>query len=228
MDKETTNTPEVKEESETTVNEAAAPEAEAKSEEATPKEEPTLADLHQEEPKEEKKVPDSVPLARLNKEVARRKELETELKELRQQIDAGDDYEDADDSSEVKQLAAEVKEIKQREARIKAEAVFSQNLERTLENNPEYKDLVNKEVIKQMAFNPANKDKTYTQLLEEAYGNAIQGRRTMESTTPRGGADNTKVDIERAQRDAAYRKEVLADPDMRKEYNKNLHLRIGV
>ncbi len=220
---ENTNAPEVKEEHQN----VATPEAEAKSEEATP-EEPTLADLHQEEKKEEKKVPDSVPLARLNKEVSRRKELETELKELRQQIDAGDDYEDSDDSSEVKQLAAEVKEIKQREARIKAEAVFTQNLERTLENNPEYKDLVNKEVIKQMAFNPANKDKTYSQLLEEAYGNAIQGRRTMESTTPRGGAENTKVDIKRAQSDPEYRRQVLADPDMRKEYNKDLHTRIGV
>jgi ribosomal protein L29 len=223
MSNEPTNTPEVKEESETTVNEVATPEAEVKSE----TEEPTLADLHKED-EPEKKVPDSVPLARLNKEVSRRKELEKELAELRQQIDAGDDYDEPEDSSEVQKLVADVKEIKQREARLKAEQVFAKNLERTLENNPQYKDIVNNEVIKQMAFNPANKDKTYTQLLEEAYGNAIQGRRTMESTTPRGGAENPKVDIQRAQRDAEYRKQVLADPDMRKEYNKDLHLRIGV
>lgn len=225
MSQEPTNAPEVKEEQEEVV---ATPEAEAKPEEPEENpapEEPTLADLHQEE---EKKVPESVPLARLNKEIAKRKDLEEQLAELRQQIDAGDDYDTPSDSPDVKKLAAEVEEIKQREARLKAESVFTENLNRTLENNPEYKDLVNTDVIKQMAFNPANKNKTYKQLLEEAYGNAIQGRRTMETTTPRGGADNLKVDVERAQRDAEYRKQVLADPDMRKQYNKDLHIRIGI
>jgi len=59
-------------------------------------------------------------------------------------------------------------------------------------------------VIKALAFNPANKNKTYSQLLDEAYGNALTGRRTIETTTPRGGAKDTKVDMQRAQSDEAF------------------------
>ena len=68
------------------------------------------------------------------------------------------------------------------------EAAFATGLEKALQNAPEYRDVVNVSVIKALAFNPANANKTYRQLLEEAYGNAITGQRTVETTTPRGGA----------------------------------------
>jgi len=78
-----------------------------------------------------------------------------------------------------------------------------------------------------MALNPANKDKTFSALLEEAYGSALGGKRTIETTTPRGGADNTKVDAERAQKDPEYRKEVFANPDLKKQYNESLTDRLS-
>jgi hypothetical protein len=100
------------------------------------------------------------------------------------------------------------------------------HLKTALENAPEYKEVVNVEVIKALAFNPANANKTYKQLIEEAYGNAVTGRRTIETTTPRGGAKDTKVDMRRAQSDSAYRHEVLADPELRKQYNEGLTDRV--
>jgi hypothetical protein len=101
-----------------------------------------------------------------------------------------------------------------------------QHLNKTLENSPEYKDIVNVDVIKALAFNPANANKTYKQLLDEAYGNAVTGRRTLETTTPRGGAKDTKLDVQRAKTDTEYRREVLKDPDLRKQYNEGLTDRV--
>lgn len=223
MEKETgTTTPEVKEGSEETVNDTQ--EAEDTQTEDTP-DEPTVGELQGDEPSEKKKV-ESVPIARLNKEIERRKALEKELKEARAKTDTETTDSDDDGEPDVKQLAKELKDIKDREAQARREVAFEKNLNQTLENMPEYKELVNPAVIKQMAFNAANKDKTYRQLVEEAYGNALSGRPTTEKTTPRGGAKDTKVDIDRARNDTEYRREVLADPELRKQYNEGIETRI--
>lgn len=193
--------------------------------------EPSVGDLHKEdsddkpEPKEKKKV-DSVPLARLNKEISKRKELEKQLEELRGELEDDPEVDDVEENSEVKNLAERLESIEKKEKLAKKEAAFTQGLNKALENAPEYKDVVNVEVIKALAFNPANANKTYRQLLEEAYGNAINGRRTVETTVPRGGAKDAKLDMARAQKDAEYRKEVLRDPELRKQYNEGLTDRI--
>ena len=82
------------------------------------------------------------------------------------------------------------------------------------------------DVLKREALNPANRNKTYPQLLEEVYGNTLGGTRTAETTTPRGGAEGAKVDLEKAGRDNEYLKEVLADPVLKAQYNKDLEQRI--
>lgn len=191
-------------------------------------EEPTVADLHEEgtkEPKETKEV-SSVPFKKFIKEKERRKEVERELAELRSQYEGDDDVDDVDEEPEVKKLAQKLEQIEAREIGAKKEAIFTENLNKALENSPEYKDIVNMGVLRALAFDPANSNKTYKQLLEEAYGNAVTGRRTIETTTPRGGAKDTVVDMKRAQTDSAYRHEVLADPDTRKQYNEGLTDRV--
>jgi hypothetical protein len=185
--------------------------------------EPTVAELHP--VKTEKKV-DTVPMARLNKEIQRRKELEQELASLRESNDTPSANESDSDEPDVRQLAEELKQIKDGERARALEVTFERNFQKALENSPEYKDIVNPAVIKRMAFDPANANKTYRQLLEEAYGNALTGRRTIETTTPRGGAKDTKLDIERARNDSSYRHEVLADPELRKQYNEGLTDRV--
>lgn len=206
MTEETTNAPEVI--------------GEQTTEQTTVAAETTVAELHEEKPKKEK--PNAVPIARLNKEIERRKELEARLAEYETAVEDGDESAEP----EVKKLAQKLEQIEERDRRAQLEATFKLHLDRALENAPEYKDIANVEVIKQMAFNPANANKTYKQLLEEAYGNALTGRRTIETTTPRGGAKDTKLDMKRAQTDTEYRREVLADPELKKQYNEGLHNRI--
>ena len=78
--------------------------------------EPTVADLHVEEPAvETKKKVDSVPLARLNKEIQRRKELEAELKELRGDLEADPEVEDVEDEPAVKKLEERLESIEKKD-----------------------------------------------------------------------------------------------------------------
>jgi len=188
--------------------------------------EPTVEELH---PKvEEKKLPETVPYNRLSKEVAKRKALEKELAELRTQLIDDEDVASAevDDTPEVKRLAAELDGIKKKEQMAELNKRFETHYQKAMENMPEYKDVANMEVIRQLAFNPANANKTYKQLLEETYGNVLNGRRTIETTIPRGGAKDSKLDMDRVRKDRDYRHEVLADPDLRKQYNESLTDRI--
>lgn len=201
----------------------------ATEQEVTTEAEPSVADLHEAEPqpeiKEKKKV-DSVPIARLNKEIQKRKDLEKQLEDLRGDLEEDPEVDDVEDEPEVKKLAERLESIEKKERMTKMDAAFTQGLNKALENAPEFKDIVNVDVMRALAFNPANAQKTYKQLLQEAYGNALTGRRTVETTTPRGGAKDTKLDRDRARNDTDYRREVLADPELRKQYNEGLTDRV--
>lgn len=212
----TTPESEVNETSEETVND--------EQESETPQE--TVGTFQEEETTSEK--PDSVPIARLDKEIARRKELEQKLRELTQEKEEDPAVKDAEKDPDVKALAEKLAKIEEKEKMATREARLDAALTKALEESPEFADIANREVIKQMALNPANREKTFAQLLDEAYGNALGGKRTIESTTPRGGAKEAKVDIEKARRDNQYLKEVLADPELRKQYNEGLELRINL
>jgi hypothetical protein len=191
---------------------------------------------------QEKKVPDSVPLSRLNKEIQKRKDLEQRLAQLEQERQSKPSAEvDADIDSiakahnldgEVlsqianaikKTTAAEIEEklrpLTEREELARKEAVFNQHFTRALENMPEYKSIVNPEVIRQLAFNAANGNKTYAQLIQETYGNVVKGRDTVESTTPRGGNTSGELDFMRARKDPSYFKDVMSNPTLKKQYN---------
>lgn len=211
----TTPEQEVNEAPEETVND----EAEA----GTESSEETLGSYLDEEKAD---VPTEVPKARLDKEIKRRKELEKQLEELKTQKDEDPEVDDTEADTDVKTLAEKLAKIEEKEKLAERDVILTDRLNKALENAPEFKDKVNVEAIKQMAVLPQNKDKTMSALLEEVYGNTISGKRTTETTTPRGGVADTKVDIDRARKDTEYRRQVLADPDMRKQYNEGLESRI--
>lgn len=190
---------------------------------------------------EVKKAVDSVPLSRLNKEIAKRKELEERLATLESQATYKSDAQvDADinsiaeefnlDANALNKVAAVIKRqteqdleerfrpITEREEMSRKETLFNQHFSKAMENLPEFKDIVNPEVIKQLAFNPTNGGKTFSQLIQETYGPALKGRETVETTVPRGGATGD-FDINRAKSDPSYFKEVMANPTLKAKYN---------
>jgi hypothetical protein len=210
--------------------------------EQTPKEETvgdTLAEVST-----EKKVPDVVPYSRLSAEVKKRKELESQLADLtsrakeenlsNRDVDAdlskiaeeyGLDQTGLDKVAKAikGQLAADMEErlrpITEREANTRKEQIFNQHFTRAMENLPDLKDVVNPEVIKQLAYNPANANKTYTQLIQETYGGMVKGRETLESTVPRGGNFDGAFDYSRAKTDPTYFDHIMTSPTLKAKYN---------
>jgi hypothetical protein len=87
---------------------------------------------------------------------------------------------------------------------------------------PEFTSIVNPGVIKALSLLPQNASKTFPQLIEETYGNAISGKRTMQTTTPGGGKDSAPLDYTKATQDMSYYNEVMANPKLKAEYNQKM------
>lgn len=122
--------------------------------------------------------------------------------------------------------AEKLKPFEERERKEKIDAAFNKHFKESMERMPEYEGIVNPDVIKAMSLNPANADKTFDQIIEESYSSAIQGRRTIETTTPGGGKSPEPIDYRKASTDNAYLNEILANPATRAEYNKDLEKRL--
>lgn len=176
-----------------------------------------------------------------------RKQAERELKALKKSIEEGATQQEISDNiAEISEeydidpnflskLVSNIKEetTRELEAKInskfgdkdkadKFETAFSKAFSVALERGPEFQNIANPEVIKTLAKLPQNSKKTVSQLLEETYGNALTGKRTIETTTPGGGKDPEPLDISRAEKDIEYFKEVMADPKKKAQYNSQM------
>ena len=131
-------------------------------------------------------------------------------------------------TSTEKELSSKLRPLEERENEDRISKAFNKHFTAAIESMPEYQNVVNPEVIKQLSLNPANSNKTFPQLIEETYGKVLSGKRTIEQARPRGGKEPESIDYSRARKDPAYLKEILSDPDLRREYNKDLTNRIGL
>ena len=101
---------------------------------------------------------------------------------------------------------------------------FTKHFNTAMETLPEYKEIVDPEVIKALSLLPKNADKTFAQLIEDTYGKAITGKRSIDEKQPGGGKEPQPLDYAKARTDTAYFQEVMADPVLKKQYNENLLL----
>lgn len=120
-------------------------------------------------------------------------------------------------------LRAEVdskfKPLEEKERQKEIDNKFDVHYTKAINSMPEFKEVVNPSVIKALSLLPQNANKTFSQLIEETYGSAITGKRTLPVTTPGGGKEPAPLDYARANSDKAYFKEVMADPKLKAEYN---------
>lgn len=124
-------------------------------------------------------------------------------------------------------VASKMRPVEEASKADRIEKVFNTHFDRAMDEMPEFKGIVSKSVIKSLSLDSANQNKTFAQLIEETYGNALGGKRTLETTTPRGGKSDGSVDVDRAQKDPKYYDEVMKDPEMKKQYNSDLIDRIA-
>jgi hypothetical protein len=197
------------------------------------------------------KKPESVPLAAFLELKKDNKELSKQMKELQKTIEAGatakqvesdiksiadahnvdadflDEFAAAIEKRAEEKVSAKLKPLEEKEKQSKINAIFEEKFGQTIESMPEYKDIVNKDVIKSLSLDPANQNKTWRQIIEGAYGHLIVGKKTLESSTARGGKDdNQDVDFDKARTDSKYFSEVMANPELKKKYNATLAERL--
>jgi len=201
---------------------------------------------------QEKSVPLSTYLAmkRENKELTRQmkelqksieagsseREVSADLREIAQRHDVDEsfleDFANAVRAKTKKEVEDEVlsaiQPIQEAENAKKIDEAFNVHFEKAMEAMPEYKDIVNKDVIKSLSLDPRNAHTTFTKIIEEAYGHLATGKKTLETSTPGGSKDEiTEIDYSKIN-NPDYFKEVMSNPVLRKKYNENLQNRIGL
>jgi len=216
-------------------------EEETEASEETPKEtsaEPTIEETIGEQPD------DRVPLKTFLEIKNEKKALERELKRVRSSAQQGatkseiradlqaiaDKYDvDVDFLTELsstiyskakEEAETAIKPVLEKEAKERVDKALTENINKALEVMPEYEGVVNKDVLKSLARLPENKNKTFQQLIEETYSKTVTGKRTMETSTPRGGKE--LVYDESRINDPEYFSEVMASPELKKKYNDSL------
>lgn len=126
-----------------------------------------------------------------------------------------------------KKIALRLKPVEDKAKAEKANVAFEEHYIKILEAMPEYKDIANKDVIKSLSLDPRNQNKTFTKIIEETYGNFVQGKKTIETSTPRGGKDdNQDIDFSRI-KDSNYFKEVMESPILKGKYNQDMLSRLS-
>ena len=192
--------------------------------------------------------PNTVPEHIFLSEKKARKETEKELKDLKAQIQAGatkretsasikaiaEEYPDIDPDfldkfaaairSESKnelqdELSSKFRPLEEKEKQSHIDKTFETHYTQAINAMPEFAQVVNPAVIKALSLLPQNRNKTFSQLIEETYGNAISGKRTLQSTTSGGGKESEPLDYQRAVKDTKYFEQVMANPKLKAEYN---------
>ncbi len=117
---------------------------------------------------------------------------------------------------------ARIAPMKEQERKAAIDKAFEAEFSRIMERMPEYTGVANKDAIKSLSLLPGNAKKTLAQLIEETFGGAITGKRTIEPNKPGGRNEPGPVDVSRARKDPEYFKEVMANPETKAEYNKKM------
>lgn len=215
--------------------------------------EQVLGDVLQHTPEPEHKA-ETVGLDKFLDIKKQNKELKKQMDELKSKLENGDDVssEDIDSIAEefgvdknfLKKLentirsqmssdfeakvSEKLKPIEQAEKAKQANQTFESIYNQTLERMPEYANVIDKESLRTLAFQKENSSLSLPQLIEKIYGRSISGKKTIETTTPRGGKDPQEIDFKLARTDAQYFGEIMADPVMKAKYNQNLESRLDL
>lgn len=132
-------------------------------------------------------------------------------------------------SAELEERVSEkLKPIEQAELQKEEDKKFNTLYSQSLERMPEYANIIDKEGLKILALSGKYKDISLPQLIEQLYGKTIVGRKSIETTTPRGGKDPQEIDFALAKKDATYFKEIMSDPNLKAKYNSNIESRLNL
>lgn len=120
------------------------------------------------------------------------------------------------------EISSKFKPLEDEKRQDKINSQFDTYYNAAITSMPEFANIANAGVIKTLSLLPQNANKTFPQLIEETYGNALIGKRTIQSTTAGGGKDPASLDYAKATQDISYYNEVMANPKLKAEYNQKM------
>ena len=125
-----------------------------------------------------------------------------------------------------KEIEAKLKPIQAKERAENVDKAFNEQFDKLMEAMPEFKGIASKDVIRTLASDPKNANKTFGKILEDSYGHLVTGKKTIETTQARGGVSDSPIDMKRMLHDMEYYKEVMANPELKKQYNDTISSRL--
>lgn len=167
-------------------------------------------------------------------EGASKKEIAGDLKDLASKYDVNEDFlseltaivKTKTEAEFDNKLDSTLKPYREKEKESQINDAFEKHFNAAMESMEEYNGIVNKEVIKALSLDPKNSSKTFSQLIEDAYGQSIKGKRSIEASH-QGNNRSQDVDIAKASKDGEYFKQMIKDEASKKEYNKGLISRLS-
>lgn len=120
----------------------------------------------------------------------------------------------------------ELGKLTQKEQDDRINTAFTTHFDAAIAAAPEFKGIAKADVIKSLSLLPENANKTFAQIIEDTYGHAVPGKRSIEPTVPGGPKEPAPLDYARAATDNAYYHEIMSDPKLKAEYNQNLAKRL--
>ena len=119
-------------------------------------------------------------------------------------------------------IASRFQPLEEKDKQAKLDGAFNTHFKIAMDKMPEFTNIVNPEVIKTLSRDSKNASKTFSQIIEETYGNALTGKRTIETTSPGGGKDADPLNFQKARSDSSYFDVVMANPRLKAEYNEKM------
>ncbi len=127
-------------------------------------------------------------------------------------------------------VSSKLKPIEEMNKAEKFDRAFKKDIGEVLADMPDFKDIVNQDVIKSLTLkylsDSSKKNMTLREIVEETYGGALRGKRTIETTTPRGGKEPEDIDKARLKSDPSYFAEIMRTPSLKAKYNKEMMNRV--
>lgn len=116
-----------------------------------------------------------------------------------------------------RKVLEKLESIEKRQKMEDLDKTFKQVLDKTLEERPEFKDVVNANVIKKLLLDPDNKEKTVEELIEETYGNVTFSKYTLESARKKSSVDDL-TDFSDIGSNTEKLAKIKANPETNKKY----------
>lgn len=119
--------------------------------------------------------------------------------------------------------ADKLKPFEEKVAQEKLEKAFQEQYKIAMAKlGSDFDGLVDPEEVKELSQLPKNRNKTFSEIIENRYGSLLTGKRTIDIAKPAGGKEPESLDVARARIDPEYFQQIMSSPKLKAAYNEQM------